>query len=162
MQFRSLLTLAAGLLIGALAHANDYKAGELRITQPYARSTVPGQPAGAAYITIENLGKATDRLVSASSPVAKAVEVHTMSMEGNLMKMREVPILEFKPSTKTVMKPGDGYHLMLMGLKEPLKAGDKFPLTLTFEKAGRVEVAVPVQGNMATGMDASAPQKHGH
>jgi copper(I)-binding protein len=71
--------------------------------------------------------------------------MHTMSMDGNVMKMREVSSIELKPSVKVSMKPGDGYHIMLIGLKQPLKIGDKFPLTLTFEKAGKAEVTVWVE-----------------
>jgi periplasmic copper chaperone A len=66
-------------------------------------------------------------------------------MDGNVMKMREAGQVEIKPSTRLEMKPGDGYHLMLMGLRQPLKAGETFPLTLTFEKAGKAEVKVTVQ-----------------
>ncbi len=68
-----------------------------------------------------------------------------MSMDGNVMKMREVDGIEIKPATRVAMQPGEGYHIMLIGLKKPLKAGDKFPLTLTFEKSGKVEVSVWVE-----------------
>jgi copper(I)-binding protein len=156
MQLRSILALAA-LAIAAAANAHDYKAGELTIAHPYARATVPNQPTGAAYMTIENTGKDADKLLAASSPVAKSVQIHSMSMQGNVMKMREVSDLELKPSTKTELKPGDGYHLMLVGLKQPLKAGDKFPVTLSFEKAGKVEVSVWVEDKDAKA--ANAPKK---
>jgi copper(I)-binding protein len=159
MQLRSILALAA-LAVSAAATAQDFKAGELAITRPYARATVPGQPAGAAYMTIENTGKNADKLIAASSPAAKSVQIHTMSMQGDVMKMREVSDIELKPSTRTELKPGDGYHLMLMGLKQPLKAGDKVPVTLTFEKAGKVEVPVRVEDKAAK--DAKASGSHHH
>jgi periplasmic copper chaperone A len=146
MQLRSLFMFAAILVVGNFAHAQEYTVKDLRIEHPYARSTVPNQPAGAAYLSIENKGKNADKLIAASSPVAKSVEIHTMSMEGNVMKMREVPNIELKPSAKLVMTPGNGYHLMLLGLRQPLKAGDTFPLTLSFEKAGKSEVSVVVEG----------------
>jgi copper(I)-binding protein len=145
MTLRSISTLAVAIAFCLPAFAQETKLNDLTIEKPYARATAPHQPAGAAYLTIENKGKSADKLTGASSPVAKSVEIHTMSMEGNVMKMREVGQIELKPSAKLEMKPGDGYHLMLMGLRQPLKAGDTFPLTLTFEKAGKAEVKVTVQ-----------------
>ncbi|MFJ3057759.1 copper chaperone PCu(A)C [Herbaspirillum sp. NPDC087042] len=141
------LALAAALLGStALSHAHEYKLGQLDIGHPYARATVPGQPAAGAYLSIENKGSAPDRLVGVSSPVAKSGEIHTMSMEGNLMKMREVEGgLEVKPGQKIAMQPGNGYHIMLMGLSRPLKAGEKVPATLTFEKAGKIDVTFNVE-----------------
>lgn len=150
MQFRSLLVIAA-CVAGSAAHAQEYKLDHLRIEHPYARPTVPSQRAGAAYLTIENDGKTTDKLIAISSPIAKSVEMHTMKMDGNVMKMREVQDVEVKPASKVDMTPGHGYHLMLMGLNKPLKVGDTFPMTLTFEKAGKTEVSVPVQNDAAGG-----------
>lgn len=155
MQFRTALTFAAALLASSLAGAQEYKLKDLTISEPYARATMPQQQAGGAFVTIENKGKEADKLVGASSPVAKSVELHTMALEDNVMRMREVPNIEVKPSSTLVMKPGEGYHLMLMGLQQPLKAGDKFPITLTFEKSGKTEVTAVVrniQGGMQGGM----------
>lgn len=152
-SLRSLL-VAATLLVSALAHSHEYKLGELKIGHPSARPTAaPGQP-GGAYVTLENAGKAADKLVAASSPIATSVQIHSMSMDGNIMRMREVTNIELPAGAKLAMKPGDGYHLMLLGLKQPLKAGDKFPLTLTFEKAGKVEVSVWVENNKPADTDA--------
>lgn len=156
MKFRACIPLAA-LALCAIASAHDYQAGKLKVLHPYARATVPHQPSGAAYLTIENHAKEGDRLVSAASPVAKTVEVHTMAMEGNVMRMRAVPALELKPGDKVEMQPGHGYHIMLLGLKQPLKAGEKFPLTLHFEKAGKLEVSVNVEE-----MAAKPAAQHGH
>lgn len=144
MQKRLAITLLAALSVAAAAHAQD-----LRVTDAYARATVSHQRAGGAYLTIENSGKSADRLVGASTPAAKSVELHTMSMEGNVMKMREVPGIEIKPAATVEMKPGAGYHLMLMGLRQPLKAGERFPVTLQFEKAGKVDVEMKVQDHKA-------------
>lgn len=158
MQLRSLIPLLAFAALCASASAHDYQAGTLHIDHPYARATVPGQPSGAVYMTLENQGKTSDRLIAAETPAAKKTEIHTMSMEGNVMKMRQVDGIELAPAAKVAMKPGDGYHMMLLGLNQQLKAGDKLPLTLTFEKAGKVEVSVLVQ-------DAKQKDKmmeHGH
>ena len=149
---RTLATLALGLC-AALAQAHSFKLGAIDIGHPYARATVAGQPAGGGYLTLQNAG-ADDRLLSASADVAKSVELHSMSMEGDVMKMRQVEAIDL-PAGKTVeLKPG-GLHIMFIGLKAPFKAGDKFPLKLKFEKAGEVTVQVNVE---ATG--ASHEMKH--
>ncbi len=143
------LTLIAGLALSGVVSAHDYQAGDLHVSHPWARPTVPGQPSGGAYLSIENKGKAGDKLISAASPVAKSTEIHTMSMDGNVMKMREVGSIDIKPSEKIAMQPGKGYHIMLIGLSQPLKTDDKIPLTLTFEKAGKLEVSVHVEDKSA-------------
>ena len=146
MQFRFIFVVAAMFLASASLHARDATTPRnVRVAHPYARSTVPGQASGAAYLTIENQGKQADKLIAITSPVAKSVEIHTMSMEGDVMKMREVQSIELKPHAKIAMNPGDGYHIMLIGLKQPLKRGDKFPLTLSFENSGKVDVSVTVE-----------------
>lgn len=151
----------AALTFAVSAQAHEYKVGDLQIGHPYARSTVPGQPAGGAYLSITNQGKSGDKLISMSSPVAKSTELHTMAMEGNVMKMREVDgNLEIKPGQEIKMQPGNGYHIMLMGLSQPLKAGDKIPLTLTFEKSGKVEVSLHVE-DAAAAKDGKAGE-HAH
>jgi copper(I)-binding protein len=164
MDFRftfAVLATATALFAHIPAFAHDYQAGELWIGHPHARATVPGQTSGAAYLAIENKGKSADRLVAIASPVSKSVELHTMSMDGNIMKMREVQQIDIQPSGKILMTPGDGYHIMLIGLKQPLKIGDKFPLTLTFAKAGKTEVSVWVEELNGKGAK-DAGQHHGH
>ncbi|MDQ7970148.1 MAG: copper chaperone PCu(A)C [Oxalicibacterium faecigallinarum] len=127
----------------------------IQIHQATARATVPGQTSGGAYLTLENHGKINDALLSAQSAAAKSMEIHTMSMEGNVMRMREVARIDIAAGQKVAMEPGKGYHLMLMGLKAPLKAGDKVPVTLTFEKAGKVETTLEVKDSQ------TANQKQG-
>lgn len=127
----------------APAHAHEFTLGKLRIEHPYARATAPGQPVGGAFMTIVN-GGVDDRLLSVSATNAKSVELHMMKMEGDVMHMRQVDGIAL-PAGKTVeLKPG-GYHVMFIGLKAPLKAGDSFPATLKFEKAGEVTVSVKVE-----------------
>jgi copper(I)-binding protein len=144
MHLRSLFVLVATLAVGTIVHAHESTLNGLHIEHPYARPTVPMQRSGGAYLTIENKGKDADKLVAVSSPIAESVQIHTMSMDGDVMKMREVDGIELKPASKVEMMPGHGYHLMMLGLRQPLKAGDRFPLTLTFEKAGKTEVSVIV------------------
>jgi copper(I)-binding protein len=135
--------VAAALMLAASAHAHDYKLGALTVLHPYARFTVPGQTAGGGFLSVENRG-AADRLVGAGAPVCDRVELHTMHMEGDVMRMRQVDGIDL-PANKTVELAPGGHHLMLMGLKAPLKVGDKFPLKLHFRKAGEVTVEVQVE-----------------
>lgn len=139
-RYTGFLAFALLLSAGPL-HAQDAKT--LQIDQAVARATVGKQSNGAAFLQIENKG-ADDVLLSASSPAAARVEIHTMSMEGDVMKMRALPQLELKAGQKLEMKPGNGVHIMLMGLKKPLVAGEKFPLTLNFRKAGKIDTTVEV------------------
>jgi copper(I)-binding protein len=144
----SLFATLALSLAAATAQAHSFQLGELKIGHPYARATAPGQPAGGGYLSIQNAGKAGDKLLSAKAEVSTSVELHEMKMEGDVMRMREVSAVEV-PAGKTVeLKPG-GLHIMFMGLKAPLKQGDKFPLKLKFEKAGEVTVTVNVEGSGA-------------
>ena len=149
------LTLGlAGLLVHADAHAADFSRGAVTVSQPYARATAPGQPVGGGFMTIANKG-ADDRLLSATSKVAENIELHTMRMEGDVMRMRQVEAIALPAGQRVEFKPG-ALHMMFMGLKAPLKAGDKVPVTLKFEKAGELKVMLSVQ---APGADAPA-HKH--
>jgi periplasmic copper chaperone A len=139
---------AAWLGVAPLASANGFKLGELSIEHPYANSTPAGAKNGAAYFkAINNGGKLADRLISAKTTIANSTELHTMKMDGNIMRMREVPGIDLPANGQILFGQGteNGYHIMLMGLKDPLKEGDKFKLNLKFEKAGEVEVEVRVQ-----------------
>lgn len=148
MKFRTLCVsmLTASALFGpALAQA------QVQVAASFARATVPQQQSAGAYVTLENRGKDNDRLVAASTPVAKNVELHTMALDGNVMRMRQVDAIDVPAGGRVEMKPGEGFHLMLMGLQKPLAAGDSFPITLQFEKAGKVEVKVGVEAGRGGG-----------
>jgi hypothetical protein len=145
-----LLTVAAFALLGASiakpAHAHDFRAGQLVIDHPYATPSLAGTPNGAAYLRgIRNRGNAPDRLVAASTPVAERVELHEMSTEGDVMRMREVPAIDLPAGQEVQLRHGQRYHLMLINLRQPLKVGDRFDLTLKFEKAGETTVKAWVQ-----------------
>jgi copper(I)-binding protein len=137
------MLLSAGLIAGA-AGAHGTHAGNIHVEKAQARASVGNQANGAVFLVIENVGKADDALLSAFAHVSNKIEIHSMTMDGDVMKMRTVERLDLKASEKIEMKPGHGYHLMLMGLKKPLKAGDTFPMQLTFRKAGKVQVKVTV------------------
>ena len=144
---RTFIALALGLST-LLAQAHSFKLGDLSIGHPYARATVTGQTAGGAFLTIENRG-ADDRLLSASADVSKVVELHTMSMDGDVMRMRQLDSIPLPAGKAVALQPG-ALHIMLIGLKAPLKAGDKFPLKLKFEKAGELTVEVEVEAASAS------------
>jgi periplasmic copper chaperone A len=145
------------------ANAHDYTVGSLHIAHPYAVPSVFAAQNGAAYIrAISNKGDTTDQLLSASSPASQTVELHTMKMDGDVMRMREINTLPLPAKSEVTLRHDErganGYHLMLMKLTKPLNVGDRFLLTLKFEKAGMVEVMVVVQPRGKA--DESAAHKH--
>jgi periplasmic copper chaperone A len=138
-------------IAGASARAEEVKAGDLVISQAWTRATPNGAKIGTGYFTIENKGTTADKLVGVSGEVSDKIEVHEMSMNNGVMKMRPVDGgLTIEPG-KTVKLAPSGYHLMIMDLKSPLKQGGKVPVTLEFEKAGKVAVTLDVQGIGAQG-----------
>ena len=141
MKFH-LVAGAALLAFAASTFAHDYQAGSLTIVHPYARATAPSQPTGGGYFKLVNRG-ASDRLLGASAPVCASVELHSMRLDGDVMRMREVTAIDV-PAGKTVELTPGGLHLMLVGLKAPLVAGQSFRMTLKFEKAGAVTVDVKI------------------
>lgn len=160
-----IMMVFATLLAAGTLHAHGTHAGNIHVEQAQARATVGNQANGAVFITIENQGTAEDALVSAAAPVAGKVEIHNMTMDGDVMKMRAVERIDLKAGEKIEMKPGHGYHIMLMGLKKPLKAGESFPMQLRFRKAGKVQVTVKVMeaGSASkSGGDADMPEHHHH
>jgi copper(I)-binding protein len=142
--------LASAALVAALssapARAEDIKAGDLVISQAWSRATPNGAKIAGGYLTIENKGTAPDRLIGGSGDIAGKVEVHEMSMNNGVMTMRPLDKgLAIEPGKTVKLAPG-GYHLMMFDLKGPLKQGEKVPVTLEFEKAGKVNLSLDVQG----------------
>lgn len=163
-MIRTHLKRAAGAALFTLfsiagAHAHGGRAGDIEITHPFATPTPSGASHGAAYIaTLANTGQQPDRLLRASAAVAQRTEIHTMAVDaGGVMRMREVDYITIAPGASLKMRPGEGFHFMLIGLKQPLKEGDSFPLTLEFERGGKTEVKVIVQVPKAGAM---AEHKH--
>jgi periplasmic copper chaperone A len=133
------------------ALAEEVKAGDLVITQAWSRATPGGAKVAGGYLTIENKGSTPDRLIGGSADVADKVQVHEMTMNNGVMTMRPLDQgLTIEPGKTVKLTPG-GYHLMLLDLKSPLKRGDKVPVTLEFEKAGKVKLSFDVQGVGAQG-----------
>lgn len=152
--------LALGALTGLMASAalaHGHQVGSLSIQHPWSRETAAGQAVGGGFLTITNAGGRDDLLVSGSSPVAAEVQLHTMSMDGGIMRMRQMTDGIAIPAKGAVeLRPG-GFHIMFMGLKRQLKQGEHFPVTLRFQRAGRVTVQFTVQPIGSTG-----PMEGGH
>ena len=143
-------------LFAVPAAADEVKAGDLVITQAWSRATPGGAKIAGGYLTIENKGAAPDRLMGGTGDVAAKIEVHEMATKDGVMTMRPLDKgLAIEPGKTVKLAPG-GYHLMLMDLKGPLKQGDKVPLTLEFEKAGKVNLSLDVQGVGAQGPGGAA------
>ena len=151
ITFAALAFAALALSLRSPARAEEVKAGDLVITQAWTRATPNGAKIGGGYLTIENKGTAPDRLIGGSADIAGSVQVHEMSMDDGVMKMRPLDKgLAIEPGKIVKLAPG-GYHLMLLDLKSPLKQGDEVPVTLEFEKAGKVKLTFDVQGVGAKG-----------
>jgi periplasmic copper chaperone A len=162
--------LAASALLGALAlagatalSAHEFKAGDLQIAHPWTRATPKGASTAAGYLKITNNGKEADTLVAASSEAADKVEIHEMTMENDVMKMRQLKDgFEIKPGETVELKPGAS-HLMIVGVKTPFKEGTMIKGTLTFAKAGTVPVEFKVEAIGGTpGTATTAHQHSGH
>jgi copper(I)-binding protein len=126
----------------------------IQIDTPWARASA-GRTS-AAYLTLKNAGEVDDRLVAAATPAARRVELHNMTMDGNVMRMHAVPAIPVAARGTAELKPG-GLHIMLIDLKSPLKRGDRIALTLKFEKASEITVDVPIE---APGASAPAHPTH--
>ena len=144
---KMLIVLVISLLIAFIARTQAQttvvKVGNLTISETFTRATVTGQKNAAGFLSIQNAGN-VDKLLSAKSNVSSAVEIHEMKMDGNVMQMRQVNALDIPSKGKVELKPG-GYHLMFIDLKSPLKSGETIEVQLNFEKAGKVDVKLPIQ-----------------
>jgi len=157
------VALIAATLPSAAALAHGYKAGALSISHPWSRQTAPGQSMGGGCLVVSNSDAKDDKLVAVTSPAAAEVQLQTMSMDGGVMRMRQVTNgLTVAAKGKLELKPG-GFHVMFLGLKAPLKLGSKVPATLIFQRAGKVKVAFAVEPITSTGPAPSAEHSHaGH
>ncbi|MEM9575332.1 MAG: copper chaperone PCu(A)C [Pseudomonadota bacterium] len=146
---KTILAALTSTLIAGSAFAHDYKIGDLVINHPVARATPVNAPVSGGYMTITNTGSVADRLVAATVGFAGEVQIHEMSMQGDVMKMRQLEDgLEIPAGEKVMLQPG-GFHIMFMKLEKQLKEGEKYDATLVFEKAGSVEVTLNVENLMA-------------
>jgi periplasmic copper chaperone A len=161
---RSAMKVSHAAALAALVLCMTAQAqAQVKIDKAWARPTVPGQQGGGGFMTMQS--PVADKLLSGSTPAAERFELHTMAMEGDVMKMREVKAIELPAGQKVELKPG-GLHVMFIGIKEPLKVGSKVPVTLKFEKAGEVKVEFDVTSRPMSPADMPAKtdkhDKHKH
>lgn len=149
--------LGAMFVAAAAAQAHGFKVGELSISHPYARPSLPGVPNSAAWFGVRNDGKEADRVVGVKADIAQRAEIHDMKIENDIMRMFQVEGVDIPAGQTVTLGDGNKLHVMLLGLKNPLAVGDRFPLTIQFEKAGAVEVEVWVEAPKKA--DAA---EHGH
>lgn len=157
-MLNKLIVLAALLLPACFANAQSYQVGELQIAQPWSQELPPNAPTVAAYFVIHNSGTSADRLLSVDSPIAGTAQLHEHVKQNDLMKMQQVQAVEIPPGGDVRFAPM-AYHVMLLELKDRslLSDGKRFPLTLNFEKSGKVTVDVVVQKK-----SPAAVQSHAH
>jgi copper(I)-binding protein len=144
MTMRLLTITAIAFCMGTNAMANNYKVGSIEISSPWSRATPKGAQTAIGYMTIKNNGTTPDRFVGGSIDVADRFQLHAMTMEDGIAKMRELSVIEIKPGQSVEFKPG-GDHVMFVNLKHPLSKGDRLSGTLVFERAGKVNVEYSVE-----------------
>ena len=138
------LLLACAALAASAVLAHNHQKGDIQVHHPWSRATPPGAQVGVGYMEIRNRGTRPDRLVSASTPVAKRVELHVTQRDGEIARMRQLKAFDIPPGERMLLAP-DGAHLMLVDLVGPLKKGERFKMQLRFEHAGELEVEMEVQ-----------------
>lgn len=159
---RFLATTCLGLALVAPAMAGDggmTQAGAIMIHDGWARASIGKAPNSAAYMTLMTHGDVADRLIAASTPAAEKAELHNHVLEDGIARMRPVDAIDIAPGKTIALEPG-GLHIMLMGLKNKLDEGADLPLTLTFEKAGDVELNLPIHG-LRHGREEDSSHEHG-
>ena len=151
--------LATAQLMTVPAEAADYDVGSIHISAPWARATPKGASSAAAYMTITNNGKTPDRVSCVSSDASAQCQIHSMTMDGGVMKMRPVESgLEIKPGETVTLQPAS-FHMMLVDLKQPLEQGKTIKATLKFDKAGTLDVEYPIAAIGAPAPGAAAPDQ---
>jgi hypothetical protein len=141
---KALRALGLLLMLLALTALPASAASPIAVTEIWAPPALKGAPTAAAYFTLVNRGTEPDRLVGLSSPDAARTELHRETIENGIMRMRPLPGLDLPPGQPVSLVPGHA-HIMLIGLKQPLQAGDRFTLTLTFAKAPPLTVSGEVE-----------------
>jgi len=148
---------AAAVLCSGTAFAHHYEKGDLFIQHPWSRATPKSAEVGGGYMKIKNNGASDDALLTVTSPVADRIEIHEMSMDNNVMKMREIKGPLNIPAHKEVDFSPNGLHIMFIKIKTPFVRGESFPATLHFQKAGDVDVKFAIDS-----MDATTSSDHRH
>lgn len=151
---------AAALISAAPAQAATYRLGGLEVGQPWSRPAAAGTN-GAGFMTLTNRGPAPDTLIAVESPAARKVEMHRTSMTGGVMSMKRLDSVLLPPGKAITFAPA-GYHLMLIGLDSPLKAGDAVPVTLVFSSGARLKAVFAVGAGPMGGASAAGAMRMDH
>ena len=155
-----IIALSFVLFAGGDVYPQTFTASTIVLEQPWARATPRGAKTGAVYMTLTNKGASADRLLSAATSLADKVQFHKETEENGVSHMREVQSVDLEPGARIIFKPG-GMHMMIVGLKQPLREGQTFPLTLRFEKAGDMQVTVSIEKAGAMQHDDMGSMIHG-
>lgn len=147
---RIALLATIATIIAVPVQAHDYTLGDLKIGHPWTRATARAGGTAAGFLTIRNTGNTPDRLIAASSPIARVAELHTLIRDEGVMRMRPVPAIDLPPGEEVKLAPG-GLHIMLIETSEVLRQGATAKLTLRFERAGTIEVDLAVEAPGAGG-----------
>jgi periplasmic copper chaperone A len=156
MRLRTLIELLAALLLtfaALLAISQMAKADGIEIVDPYARATIGSAKTGVAYLKLVNRTAEFDRLRTVSADIAEHAALHVHAMKDDVMTMEEIACLELAPGTEVEFAPG-GLHVMMIGLSKPLREGDHFPLRFTFDRAGEINIDVPVRSSVEGALSA--------
>lgn len=156
---RKILSAFLFLLCSGAAFAHSYTQGGIAIGHIWTRATPSGATTAAVYGPFVNNGKETDRLTGASSEWADKIEIHRNVEENGITRMEKMDFLTLEPGKPVALKPG-GMHLMVIGLRHPLKEGGMFPLTLQFEKAGAAKAEAKIEAPGATAPGIMAEHNH--
>ena len=154
-------TSVAFSLLAANAFAADFSVGDLTLSAPWVRASVPGQVNGAGYLKIDSKGAQADRLLSATTEGVNRIELHTVITDNGVAKMREVTGVDVPAGAGVQLTPG-GFHLMFLGLQAPFKTGAVVPVTLKFEKAGEVKVDFEIKPPTYNPSATSGHDSHRH
>lgn len=157
---RSMWSIAFVVLLGSQVHAQTTGSSSVVVEHPWARATPGGAKTGATYLALKNNGDAPDQLLGATTSLADKVQFHSVVEENGVSRMREMPVVDLPPRATVTFSPGS-MHIMLVGLTQALKERDTFALTLTFAKAGKVDVTIPVTKIGAMQPDDMGSMKHG-
>ena len=152
------LLFALAIFSGTATSAKNYQTGTIHIVAPFSRALPPISKNGAVYLTLTNHGHLSDQLIGAATPIAEYAEIHTHQMEDGMMKMRKVGQVELPPNEEVAFAPGRN-HIMLIGLSQTLKEGERFSLMLHFKEAGQTIVEVIIE---AAGATSASHSEHDH
>ncbi|MCF7481063.1 copper chaperone PCu(A)C [Vibrio sp. J1-1] len=146
-MFKQIKTLAiafAALVMSPVSFAHEYEAGQIHIDHPWSREAPPNAPVIGGFLQLNNHGETEDALIAAESPIAGRIELHNHIMEDGVMKMVKVNEINVPAKGSVALEPGS-FHLMIFNPNQMLKEGDRFPMTLTFKNAGKVDVEIAVE-----------------